>query len=389
MPIDSSIYSKLRGPDLVGAYEEGLKMKDLARRRQMEEDALTKQRGIDEAYKAGLVENSDGSVGFDKAKTLSALSKIGGKEYFDARSQFSQQDKEQQESDRAAQIHKLEMIGRLAGSATDQRTYEAALAEAPKYGLDVSGFPKAFDAGMIERYRRGALSAKEQLEQQNKDRDFGVTSKKAQSDIEKNNAEIAKIRAETGTKASAGATEGRKAVDKDYAKDFNEWTSVGRAALDKNLERLRAAKVALQNDSSLTGPGAAFIPDKIRNFTNEKAITTRDDVRAAAQGALKATLGSQFTEKEGERIMNQAFNEGLSPKANIAKIDAAIQELETARNNNDSKAEYFRKNGTLSGWERGGQQAVGFVLMRDPSGKIRQIPANQVEAARAAGGQQL
>lgn len=168
-------------------------------------------------------------------------------------------------------------------------------------------------------------------------------------------SEIAKNNAETNKKGqlSAGKSEGEKALDKDFAKEYVEYSGPGHATIDKNLARLEDAKKALKNDRSLTGGVRGLLPDFVRNVTNEKAITTRDDVRAAAQGALKATLGAQFTEKEGERIMNQAYNEKLSPEANIKKIQAAIDEISKSKAVRDAQSKYFEKKGTLAGWNSG------------------------------------
>jgi len=159
-------------------------------------------------------------------------------------------------------------------------------------------------------------------------------------------------RQEKASTMGAKNTEGQKAVDKDFAKDYNDWTSGGQATVDKNLKRLQNAKnilVKRKDDTfGTSGRLTGMLPDVLRS---EESKQLREDVQAAAQGALKATLGTQFTEKEGERIMKAAYNENLSPEANIAKIDAAIKELETAKQNKNAKSSYFEKLGTLTGFK--------------------------------------
>lgn len=146
--------------------------------------------------------------------------------------------------------------------------------------------------------------------------------------------------------------EGIKELDKSFAKDYSEWNSTSKAAVDKNLERLKQAKQKLEESKSdivgYSGRLVGQLPDVLRSETSK---TIRDDVRAAAQGALKATLGAQFTEKEGERIMKSAYDESLSPEANIAKIDAAIKELEAGKKAKDDMTKYFEENKTLSGYK--------------------------------------
>jgi hypothetical protein len=143
-------------------------------------------------------------------------------------------------------------------------------------------------------------------------------------------------------------TAGQKALDRVYAKDYNEWTTTAAPIADKNLKRLEDAKALLKKDNDYTGRFEGRLPDFLRS---EKSIRLREDVQAAAQAALKATLGSQFTEKEGERIMNMAYNEKLSPEENIRKIDAAIKEIKANKENQNAKAKHFEQHGSLSGFE--------------------------------------
>jgi hypothetical protein len=177
-------------------------------------------------------------------------------------------------------------------------------------------------------------------------------------------AQMQKIKAETANlkipkKAKAGV--GQQSLDRVFAKDYDDWTSVGSALADKNLQRLEDAKQTLMSGKGggllgFSGKGAGWAPDFLKSNT---AIRVRDDVRAAAQGALKATLGSQFTEKEGERIMDSAYNEKLSPEENVRKIDMAITELKTMKDAKNAKANFWEENnGTLEGY-RAGMPAPG------------------------------
>lgn len=43
---------------------------------------------------------------------------------------------------------------------------------------------------------------------------------------------------------------------------------------------------------------------------------------------LRATLGSQFTEKEGERIFRQTFDPYASEKSNVERMNMELAKLE-------------------------------------------------------------
>lgn len=145
-----------------------------------------------------------------------------------------------------------------------------------------------------------------------------------------------------------GRTEGQKALDKDYAKDYNDWSSGGRALLSKNLQNLKDARDALSTDSSLTGGLTGVFGDRL---TADRVLKQRQKVQSAVQNSLKATLGAQFTEKEGERILKNAYNEAASPETNIESITSLINQLESQASNNDKKAKFYEQNGSLSGYQ--------------------------------------
>lgn len=152
------------------------------------------------------------------------------------------------------------------------------------------------------------------------------------------------------TDKAAGANEGLKALDKDYAKDYNDWTSTGKSGYDKNLKLLRDAQSELsanKDDSLISGNLAGRAPDVLRS---EKSRVIQQKVQAAAQGAMKAALGSAFTEREGDRIMKLSYDPTLSPEENLKKIDEAIADLEDKAKNQQGKSRYFEKEQTLKGY---------------------------------------
>jgi hypothetical protein len=80
--------------------------------------------------------------------------------------------------------------------------------------------------------------------------------------------------------AAAGApirTEGQKAADEAFGKDYAQWSAAGGYTdVQKQLNQLNKAAEALRTDSSLTGPYVGMLPDTLRSFTNPKAVDTRN-----------------------------------------------------------------------------------------------------------------
>jgi len=177
--------------------------------------------------------------------------------------------------------------------------------------------------------------------------------------------EIRKGEAAAKQDKSSGTNEGLKALDRDYAKDYNDWTSTGRSGYEKNLKLLSDAKAELEASKGNFGTSGNIVgrmPDALRS---ENSRVIQQKVQSAAQGAMKAALGSAFTEKEGTRIMNLSYDPTLSPERNMAKIDEAIADIKAKAEDQEGKSRYFEKNQTLKDYkapERGTGPKPGDVM---------------------------
>jgi hypothetical protein len=188
---------------------------------------------------------------------------------------------------------------------------------------------------------------------------------------------------------------GEDQLDKEFAKDLNEYESGGRPALEKNLALLEKAKgelagmVASKKDPrGVMGMGKRSTSRLADELKDENAVRIRNDVRAAAQGAMKAALGASFTEREGERIMNAAYDENLSPAENLKKIDLAINEVLSKKGSMETRAKHFRSaGGTLKGFAGGDSPVVSApppVVQPPPGGDgvALAAPAAKTETRR-------
>lgn len=211
-------------------------------------------------------------------------------------------------------------------------------------------------------YEQELSAAKEKYDREFKEKELGVKSQetKMKMDMAKEEKALA---------ASRKLSKGEESVDRDYGKDYNDWTSGGKPAADKSINKLKEAmsELSAMNDdtSFVSGRVVGRMPDLLKS---NEAIVLRDKVRSAANDALKATLGTVFTEREGERIMNQAYDERLPPSENAKRIRGALEELETRANNQEAKARYFEENGSLKGYKGAGSASVG---QKTVPGKVR------------------
>ena len=144
-------------------------------------------------------------------------------------------------------------------------------------------------------------------------------------------------------------SEGEKVLDREFAKEYNKWQTGGKADFVENKkifdEAISALKKGKVSTGSLSGLGART--PLVRTDTRE--LESR--VRKAINNMLKATLGAQFTEKEGERIFEQTFDPFASEETNIKNMQTELSKIENRAKFLEDQGKYFRKNKTLSGYE--------------------------------------
>lgn len=144
-------------------------------------------------------------------------------------------------------------------------------------------------------------------------------------------------------------TEAEKVIDREFGKEYNKWQSGGKADYEENSKIFREAIKQLKDDKVDTGTFSgmgANVPG-VRTKTAE----LQNRVRKAINGMLRATLGAQFTEKEGERIFNQTFDPFASEESNIANMETELAKIEKRAQSMEDRGKHYRKNKTMVGYE--------------------------------------
>ena len=142
---------------------------------------------------------------------------------------------------------------------------------------------------------------------------------------------------------------GEEQVDKEFGKKYSAWNTDGRADYDVNKKIFTDAIDDIKKDKVDTG-FTAGIGSKIPGVRT-KTAELQSRVQKAINGMLRATLGSQFTEKEGQRIFNQTFDPSASEEANIENMELEIAKLDKRKEAMEDMGSYFKENKTMSGYE--------------------------------------
>ena len=150
-------------------------------------------------------------------------------------------------------------------------------------------------------------------------------------------------------------SEGQKVLDREWAKDNNDFMTKDFAEIRKNINSLDQVVTVLQ-DKNLDTTGSivnALGPDLRRwlGKGGERSADLQQLVESVVQQNLRQVLGGQFAEREGANLIKRAYNPSSSEEVNIAKLSALKQSISQAAEAKRSMADYFRKNNTLTGYE--------------------------------------
>lgn len=182
-----------------------------------------------------------------------------------------------------------------------------------------------------------------------------------------------------------------ESVNRDYAKDYNDWTVGGRADYEKNMQTLEQALEEM-NKLEASGKGSAVSGRweggkyKVLGETGRspEGLSLQKKVEKAVIGTLKAVAGANPTEGERAAVLGTAFNINLPLKENIQNVKSIIGDLNNRALRNEEKAQYFEKQKTLEGYQ--GKTVDKMVKIQSPDGDIRPVPESSVEKYLKKGG---
>ena len=179
---------------------------------------------------------------------------------------------------------------------------------------------------------------------------------------DKERAETAKIRAETADILSQIGDKGTElnlspaelARDKAAGGTLNKWDDSGRATIQSNIGALEEVIGGLESGQIKTRGWVDALPfagDWARAIVNPTGQDAKDRVQGVIFQTLRETLGAQFTEKEGQRLVEASYNVKLSPEQNAARLRDYTNGLKRAAEARESQMRYLKENKTLSGYE--------------------------------------
>lgn len=334
-------------------------LKQLALQGRAQEKQLAETEAMQEILKKNTVTGSDGRTSINKGAVLSDLYKANPQKAMDLQKVFDEQDIASLEKD--TKLAKHAAFNQLLPDGSNWKQVKAGLISQGVRNADQ--LPEIYSPSFHQKWQVALLNGEEQLKHKLDQQKFELDKRKTTAEIGKTTAETAKINKELSQGKNGGLTEGFKAADKDYAKDYNDFTGGGQAKAVDAINKLKDYKKMLESEAQKSiqaggGPISGSMPDA---FRTQESIALRDNIITTANSGLKSTFGGQLSDGERKSASNEFYNDKLDAAKNIDIIDRKIKELENGLNVQTAKAEYFRQNGTLQGFGEAKSSKPGWA----------------------------
>lgn len=141
-----------------------------------------------------------------------------------------------------------------------------------------------------------------------------------------------------------------------YGEIHEDYRVKGRFVDAKNISDLeKVLNYLIEADDKgfkfFTGPIAGKIPDAARAFYDEgrKSLDTRAALREVVQKTFREILGGQFAFLEGERLIQNAYDENLPAAYNLVRVRRLLFQAKQMAEQGALRAAHFDKYGTLYG----------------------------------------
>lgn len=151
----------------------------------------------------------------------------------------------------------------------------------------------------------------------------------------------------------AKLTKGQEAMDITFGKDIAMYNAAGGyTGIKSKINSLGSTIAKMGKGDVETGPltGLAQVTDFTSSMFTPKTRAAGQEVARAVVETLRPILGAQFTQKEGERIVQQTFDFSAPIEVNIDRAKRLQQVLLEGLEAKDQSIKYFQQHETLSGF---------------------------------------
>ncbi len=315
MPLDSSIITNMQQPDFSQAISTGINMKAMATQNQMNSikaQEAKQQFSDSNALRTAkdnntTVDPDTGNVTMDHAGYMKDLTAAAPHLAQQAQMEYIGQQRASQEANIKNLNDQHSAIANLASSATDQPTWDAAIAKANSLGIPTDQVPKQFDPQVRNNLIMSSMNAKDQLAAQAEQQGLDIKKQQAKIDSAKLGVEMFKTYGAPGT-GTGTQSKGSSPVDPS--------TLVPRSVPPDRQKQVFDEIGAAQNTAKSAPQILAAFDRAAQNRHMADFIPGVDN---ADQKAMHALMGPTFQDVEG--TVRQAAMDNMAHNTTPQALD--------------------------------------------------------------------
>jgi hypothetical protein len=176
-------------------------------------------------------------------------------------------------------------------------------------------------------------------------------------------------------------TKGEAAVDQKYAADLTQWMQGGFAETQSGIESLDKAISDLKTKKNISGPTIGYLVRQPRgSVTGAVAANQYPDAfdvmerhKRAVAASLKSILGARPAESVINQVIESTYDPSLPQETNANRLQILRDNLARSAKAKQGAAEYFTKNGTLTGY-KGKVPDINDFLSDNPAVNAPPVP---------------
>lgn len=400
MALDPNIILQAGHPDVqlanpLDIQQKALAVRQLQQRAALQDQELAQNQAVREAYNSALTQNPDGSVAVDRNKLTGSLLGNGfGQQALQQNQAMTENDLKMAEAKRKAYADQVETGSQLISQVpTDpnvpldvkQAAWTKHNQDAVRLGMpNADQLPAQYPGDqVVNTMKYSMMTADKQLTQHNKE--IELQTSRGEANAKRAEAGLPAL-PEIGAAPKQGGTGSPKGPSAETDPAVLVRARVPQKLQPKAFDEIQAAQNTSQN--------APKILEAFDNAANN--IHAADFVPGmdnADQKALHALLGPTFKDVEGtvRQAAMDNMNKNVTPqfgddkntiKTKRAALEAYLQSKSAAPTLKGFGIDLKKFKST--------NYSIGeSVQMRDPKGNIRMVPRDLVDAAKAAGGQEI
>ena len=181
-----------------------------------------------------------------------------------------------------------------------------------------------------------------------------ATTEKTVAETEKLNITLPSVKqkadADAAVAAYNAANLGFEDANKEFQKQYVAWRSGGAEDFFDKIKQLRMAVRVLRSGRQITGPLFNQLPPLVKTLVSPESTDVRGDVEKIVQGALRETLGAQFTQVEGDRLLARIYNPELPETMVAENVEAELNKIAALAKSREAMSRYYEENSTLKGY---------------------------------------